>query len=93
MHIGSGVRLPETTWIVVSHCNLISIGDNCRFGPQCLILAHDAQMDEFLDASRVGRVVVHHSSHIGAHGDSAGRRDRSTHHRMGEIGCLKIFAS
>lgn len=66
MHIGAGVLLPETTWIDVSHCNLISIGDNCGFGPQCLILAHDAQMDEFIDAARVGRVIIHPSSHIGA---------------------------
>ena len=32
----------------------------------CSILAHDAQMDEFLDAARIGRVVIHDSCHIGA---------------------------
>jgi acetyltransferase-like isoleucine patch superfamily enzyme len=31
-----------------------------------LILAHDAQMDEFLDAGRIGRVVIRSHSHIGA---------------------------
>ncbi len=58
MRIGEGVELPPSTWIDAAHCYLISIGDRCRFGPQCLILAHDAQMDEFLDAGRVGRVII-----------------------------------
>jgi maltose O-acetyltransferase len=66
MHIGNSVFLPADLWIDTSHCHLISIGDNCGFGPQCLILAHDAQMDEFLDAGRLGRVTIHPSCHIGA---------------------------
>ena len=66
MKIGRDVWLPEDTWIDVPHCNIISIGDHCGFGAGCLILAHDAQMDEFLDAARVGRVVIHESCHIGA---------------------------
>jgi maltose O-acetyltransferase len=66
MHIGEGVLLPASTWIDNSHCFLISIGDWCGFGEECLILAHDAQMDEFLDAARIGQVVIHESCHIGA---------------------------
>src|SRR5262245_15310181 len=66
MHIGSGVLLPETTWIDVGRCNHISLGDTCGFGLQYVILAHDAQMDEFIDAASVGRVIIHPSSHIGA---------------------------
>jgi maltose O-acetyltransferase len=66
MHIGAGVNLPLSTWIDTSHCFLISIGDNCGFGPDCLLLAHDAQMDEFLDATRLGRVVIGESCHLGA---------------------------
>lgn len=66
MHIGSDVFLPDSTWIDTSHCFLISIGDHCGFGEECLLLAHDAQMDEYLDAARIGRVVIHESSHIGA---------------------------
>jgi maltose O-acetyltransferase len=66
MHIGSDVWLPASTWIDTSHCYLISIGDHCGFGEECLILAHDAQMDEFLDATRIGRVVIHPSCHLGA---------------------------
>lgn len=66
MHIGSDVWLPPSTWIDNDYCFLISIGDHCGFGEECHILAHDAQMDEFLDAGRIGRVVIHPSCHIGA---------------------------
>lgn len=66
MRIGSDVVLPPSTWIDVAHCYLITIGDRTRFGPQCLILAHDAQMDEFLDAGRLGRVTIGRDCRIGA---------------------------
>ena len=66
MYIGDDVNLPASTWIDTSHCYLISIGDHCGFGEGCLILAHDAQMDEYLDAARIGRVVIHESCHVGA---------------------------
>jgi maltose O-acetyltransferase len=66
MHIGTDVWLPASTWIDTNYCYLISIGDHCGFGEECLILAHDAQMDEFLDAARIGRVVLHPSCHVGA---------------------------
>ena len=66
MRVGSGTWLPASTWIDTSHCFLISIGSDCGFGEECLILAHDAQMDEFLDVARIGRVVIHDSCHIGA---------------------------
>jgi maltose O-acetyltransferase len=66
MHIGADVWLPASTWVDPDYCFLISIGDHCGFGEECFILAHDAQMDEFLDAARVGRVVIHPSCHIGS---------------------------
>jgi maltose O-acetyltransferase len=66
MRIGDDVLLPDSTWIDTSHCYLISIGDHCGFGEGCLLLAHDAQMDEYLDAARLGRIVIHESSHVGA---------------------------
>lgn len=66
MHIGDDVFLPASTAIDVSHCFLISIGDHCGFGEGCFLLAHDAQMDEYLDAARIGRIVIHDSCHIGA---------------------------
>jgi len=66
MHIGQGVNLPASTTIDTSHCFLISIGDWSGFGSDCLILAHEGQFDEFLDAGRIGRVVIHPHSHIGS---------------------------
>jgi len=66
MRLGADVWLPDSTWIDPDYCFLISIGDHCGFGEECLILAHDAQMDEFLDAGRIGKVVIHESCHIGA---------------------------
>lgn len=66
MHIGRDVWLPASTWIDTSHCHLIRIEDHTGFGEQCMILAHDAQMDEFLDAARIGRVHIRESCHIGA---------------------------
>ncbi len=66
LHIGRNATVPDSTWIDAPFCYLISIGDNCSLGEECLILAHDAQMDEFLDAGRVGRVVIHPDCRIGA---------------------------
>ena len=66
MSIGQGVNMPASTWIDASHAHLIHIGDWCGFGEQCLILAHDAQMSEFLDARLIDRVVLHESSHFGS---------------------------
>jgi maltose O-acetyltransferase len=65
MHLGTDVWLPDSTWIDTDYACLISIGDHCGFGGNCVILAHDAQMDEFLDAARIGRVVIHESCHVG----------------------------
>ncbi len=65
MHIGKGVNLPMSTWIDNSHCFLISIGDNCGFGDECFILAHDAMPNEYLDASVLGKVTIHESCHFG----------------------------
>lgn len=65
MQLGKGVNLPFNTWIDIPHCFLISIGDNCGFGDACAILAHDAMPNEYIDASRIGRVKIHHSCHFG----------------------------
>ena len=44
MHLGSDVWLPASTFgIDPDYCFLISIGDHCGFGEECLILAHDAR--------------------------------------------------
>ena len=65
MSIGTGVRIPASTFVDTSHCYLISIGDGCTLGEECLLLAHDAQMDEFIDAARLGRIVIHERTYLG----------------------------
>jgi maltose O-acetyltransferase len=65
MHIGKGVNLPMSTNIDVSHCHLIHIGDYCGFGDFCVILAHDAMPNEYLDATKIGKVHIHESCHFG----------------------------
>lgn len=66
MRLGTDVWLPGSTWIDPDYCFLITIGDHCGFGSDCILLAHDAQMDEFLDAGRIGRITIHESCHIGS---------------------------
>lgn len=66
MRIGRDVNLPASTWIDRDFCYLISIGDRSRLAEECLLLAHDAQMDEFLDAGRIGRIVINSDCSIGA---------------------------
>jgi ribosomal protein L36 len=65
-HIGNHVYRPSSTWIDTEHCHLISIGDHCGLGNDCVILADDDQIDELLDAGRIGRVVLHSSCHFDA---------------------------
>jgi len=65
MHIGKDVSLPSSTYVDTSHCYLISIGDRCRFGPCCSILSHDALANEFLDAGKIGRVIIRESCSFG----------------------------
>jgi len=65
MKLGKGVNLPFSTGIDISHCCLISIGNNCGFGEECIILAHDAMPNEYLDATIIGRVTIHESCHFG----------------------------
>jgi maltose O-acetyltransferase len=65
MQLGKDINLPDSTWIDLSHCFLISIGDKCGFGEGCAILAHDAMPNEYIDATKVGRVKIHESCHFG----------------------------
>lgn len=66
LRIGNNINLPRSVWIDTAHCHLITIEDNCGFGDGCCILAHDALGNEFLDATRVARVHIGRSCHIGA---------------------------
>lgn len=65
MILGKDVNLPYSTWIDESHCFLISIGNNCGFGEGCVILAHDAMPNEYIDSTRIGKIKIHESCHFG----------------------------
>ena len=65
MQLGKDINLPMSTWIDIPHCFLISIGDKCGFGEGCSILAHDAMPNEYIDATRIGKVKIHESCHFG----------------------------
>jgi maltose O-acetyltransferase len=65
MHIGKDVLFSAPTFIDISHCYLISIGDRCRFGPNCSILSHDALANEFIDAGKIAKVVIRESCSFG----------------------------
>jgi maltose O-acetyltransferase len=65
MRIGKNVYMPQSTWIDVPHCFLISIGDNCVFGDNCAILAHDAMPNGFIDATKIGLVEIYEHCHFG----------------------------
>lgn len=66
MHVGRDVCFPSCLYVDEEYCSLISIGDSTSFGPECMILAHDAGPEMALGAVRVGAVVVHPSCHVGA---------------------------
>ena len=65
MKIGENVNIPNSTWIDNSHCYLITIEDNCGFGENCAILAHDAMPNEYINATRIGKVTIRESCHFG----------------------------
>ena len=65
LQLGKNVHLPPSTWIDPAHRFLVRIEDNCGFAEGCSILAHDAMPNEFIDASKLGRVVIGESCHFG----------------------------
>src|SRR3989441_10104590 len=66
MHIGRDVVFTDDLFVDEEYCSFISVGDSTAFGPECMILAHDAGPERWLGAIRVGTVVVHPSCHVGA---------------------------
>lgn len=66
LRVGDGTALPESLWIDTSCPYAIEIGCHVGFGPDVLILAHDAQMRAAMGATRVARVRVGDNCRIGA---------------------------
>lgn len=49
-----------------SHCWLIEIGDNVTLAPRVHILCHDASTKQFLNYTKIGRVIIGNNVFIGA---------------------------
>jgi len=66
LRVGAGTFLPPSLWIDTSCPYAIEIGCNVGFGPDVLILAHDAQMRAIIGVTRVAPVRIGNDCRIGA---------------------------
>jgi maltose O-acetyltransferase len=64
--LGSNVTLTRGVVLDPAHCHLISIGDDTTFGPEAMVLAHDASTKNHLGYARIGRVKIGARVFIGA---------------------------
>jgi len=66
MSVGKNFHRMNEVWIDPGHCWLISIGDNVTLAPRVTILAHDASPQAFIEATKIGNVVIGNNVFIGA---------------------------
>ncbi len=66
LRVGEGTELPSSLWIDTSCPYAIEIGREVGFGPDVLILAHDAQMRAELGVTRVAPVRIGDRCRVGA---------------------------
>jgi maltose O-acetyltransferase len=65
MKVGRDVHIEHRVLFDVSHCWLISIGDEVTLAPRVHILAHDASTKRHLGYSKIGRVSIGRKTFIG----------------------------
>ena len=65
MKVGKNFKADKPR-IDVSHCWLISIGDDVVFGPNVYLLAHDASTKPYLGYTKVGKVSIGNNTFVGA---------------------------
>ena len=65
MSIGKNFKADKPR-IDVSHCWLISIGDDVVFGPNVYLLAHDASTKNHLGYTKIGKVSIGDNTFVGA---------------------------
>ncbi|MBQ8227871.1 MAG: acyltransferase [Clostridia bacterium] len=56
----------EKARIDVSHCWLISIGDNVTLAPNVYLLAHDASTKRHLGYTKIGKITIGNNVFVGA---------------------------
>lgn len=64
--VGQGVTLARGVFLDPAHCHLIEVGDDVTFGPEVMVLAHDASTKTHLDYTRIARVRIGARAFIGA---------------------------
>ena len=64
--LGHNVTLTRNVVLDPDHCHLIEIGDDVTFGPEALVLAHDASTKLYLNYARIARVRIGSRVFIGA---------------------------
>ena len=66
MTVGKNFFYDASCRFDVSHCWLISIGNDVTFGPGVYLLAHDASTKKSLGYTKIGKVTVSDNVFIGA---------------------------
>lgn len=66
MKVGKNFSVQTDSIIDISHCFLISIGDNVTLAPRAHILAHDASTKNFIGYTKIGKVEIGNNVIIGA---------------------------
>lgn len=66
LKVGKNFNRQEDCIIDVSHCWLITIGDNVTLAPRVHILAHDASTKRYTGYSKIGLVRIGNNVFIGA---------------------------
>ena len=65
MKVGKNTSI-ERARIDVSHCWLISIGNNVTLAPNVYLLAHDASTKRHLDYTKIGKITIEDGVFVGA---------------------------
>ncbi len=65
MKVGKNTSI-EKARIDVSHCWLISIGNNVTLAPNVYLLAHDASTKKYLGYTKIGKITIEDNVFVGA---------------------------
>ena len=65
MKLGQDVTIQDGFFLDPSHCYLIEIQSFCTLAPNVRLIAHDASTKRFMNATRLGRIVIEEGCFIG----------------------------
>lgn len=66
LQLGRNVYLNDGFFLDPSHCYLITIEDDVKFGPGVKVFAHDASCEKLLGKTKIGLVRIEKGSFVGA---------------------------